>query len=73
LSDHDYVLSIHASHEVRPMLAQVAPRFGVDASNVSALNWWRLEVCSQASEIALYHELVKSEDAFVKAVKAATS
>ncbi len=73
LSDHDYVLSIHAAHEVRPMLATVAPRFGINASDPSALNWWRLEVISRASDIALYHELTKSEDAFVKAIKTVSS
>ena len=73
LSDHDYVLSIHAAHEVRPMLAAVAPKFGIDARDAAALNWWRLRVCAHASEIALYHELLQGEDAFVKAVKRAVA
>ncbi len=73
LSDHDYVLSIYAAQAVRPALATVASRFGVSASDTSALNWWRLGVTSRASAIALYHELTKGEDAFLKAVSAAIS
>lgn len=73
LSDHDYVLAIHAAHQVRAMLAVVAPAFGMDrhASDTSAFNWWRLEVCSAASEIGLYHALVQSEEAFIARIKAA--
>ncbi len=68
LSDHDYVLAIHATHEVRPHLARVASHFGVDAANETALNWWRLRVCSERSEIALYHALTRGNDAFVAAI-----
>ncbi len=71
LSDHDYVLAIDAAHHVRPMLAAVAPRFGVDPRDPEALNWWRLQVCSHATEIALYHELTRGEAAFVAAVGSA--
>ncbi|MHB8147770.1 MAG: HDIG domain-containing metalloprotein [Vulcanimicrobiaceae bacterium] len=71
LSDHDYVLAIDATHHVRPMLATVAPRFGIDPHDVGALNWWRLRVCSHVTEIALYYELTRSEKAFVAAVEAA--
>ena len=70
LSDHDYVLAIHAAHEVRPELARLAPRLGVDASNARDLNWWRLRICSERSEIALYHALTRGDDAFVAAVQA---
>jgi hypothetical protein len=72
LSDHDYVLSIHAAQAVRPMLATIASQCGVDPTNTTALNWWRLQVTSAASEIALYHELTKGESAFLAAVKRAT-
>ncbi|HET9030314.1 MAG TPA: hypothetical protein VFN49_09055, partial [Candidatus Aquilonibacter sp.] len=57
LSDHDYVLAIHAARSVRPMLDSIAGQFGIDSADRSALNWWKLRVCSRASEIALYHEL----------------
>lgn len=73
LSDHDYVLSIAAAQAVRPMLAKVAPQFGFSKSNESALNWWRLQVTSAASEIALYHELTHGESRFISAVKKAIS
>jgi hypothetical protein len=69
LSDHDYVLSIEAAQTVRPMLAKIAPQFGVAAGDDRALNWWRLKVASAASEIALYHELLRGEAAFVTVVK----
>jgi putative nucleotidyltransferase with HDIG domain len=69
LSDHDYVLAIHAAHQVRPMLAAIAPQFGVQRSDAAAMNWWRLSVCSAASEIGLYHALTQGEDAFVRRVK----
>ena len=68
LSDHDYVLAIHAAHEVRPQLARVAPRFGVNVGDAAALNWWRLRVCSEHSEIALYGALTRGDDAFVAAL-----
>ena len=68
LSDHDYVLSIHAAREVSQMLAQIAPQFGKSA-NAETLNWWRLRIRCQIPDITLYHELAKSEDAFVAAVK----
>ena len=72
LSDHDYVLSIHAARAVRSMLEKIAPTFGIAASDASRLNWWRLEISSAASDIALYHELTKSESAFLAAVKRAS-
>ena len=70
LADHDYVLAIDAAHHVRPMLARIAPRFGVDANDPATLQWWRLRICSHATEIALYHELTRGETAFENAVKA---
>lgn len=73
LSDHDYVLAIHAARAVRPMLDALAPQFGVAVTDVGALNWWKLRICSHVSEIALYHELTKSEDAFARAVKRVAS
>ena len=73
LSDHDYVLSIAAAQAVRPMLTKVAAQFGFPNGYDPAVNWWRLRVTSAASEIALYHELLRGESAFVDAVKKATS
>ncbi len=69
LSDHDYVLAIHATHEVRPALAQLAPRFGIDPTNATALNWWRLRICSERSSIALYGALTRGDDAFAAEVR----
>lgn len=71
LSDHDFVLSIPAAQHVRPMLATLAPHFGVAATDAGALNWWRLAICAHTSEIALYHELTRGERAFADAVKKA--
>ncbi len=71
LSDHDYVLTIHATHAVRPMLATVADRFGIKPGDGSALNWWRLTVSSLASNVGLYYALTKGEDAFVARIKKA--
>jgi hypothetical protein len=73
LSDHDYVLSIAAAQAVRPALADMAPKFGVAPGDATALNWWRLQVTSAASEIALYHELLRGESAFTSAVKRVAS
>lgn len=63
LSDHDFVLSVHAAHEVVPRVDALAP--------AGAGRWWRLEVLSRASIVALYHELTQSETRFERAVAAA--
>ena len=64
LSDHDFVLSVHAAHEVVPRVDALAPAGGEP-------RWWRLEVLAHASIIALYHELTQSETRFERAVAAA--
>lgn len=57
LSDHDYVLSIHAAREVKPRLAVLQPD-----------PWWTLRVLSHTSAIALYHELTRGDAAFRRAI-----
>jgi hypothetical protein len=59
LSDHDYVLTIHAVREVVPEL-----------SKMNSSTWFRHEVLSHASAVALYRELTRGEDAFRRAVHA---
>jgi hypothetical protein len=71
LSDHDYVLSIPAAHAVSEELARIAPSFGIDVAKTGDLNWWRLSVRAHAPDVALYHELLTSESAFVAAVRRA--
>lgn len=71
LSDHDYVLAIHAAQAVRPMLASVAPKFGIKPGDAAAMNWWRLTVSSQASDIGLYHALTQGETAFLRRIRSA--
>ncbi|MDQ2992920.1 MAG: hypothetical protein M3R30_08910 [Candidatus Eremiobacteraeota bacterium] len=68
LSDHDYVLSVYAAHEIRPYLDALAPKYGIRTGDAVALAWWRLDVTAKASIIALYHELTKGESAFAAAV-----
>jgi putative nucleotidyltransferase with HDIG domain len=70
LSDHDWVLSVHAAHAIRPSLDALAPKYDVKPGDAAALAWWRLSVTSNASSIALYHELTKGETAFAAAVAA---
>jgi hypothetical protein len=60
LSDHDYVLAIPAVREVVPRLSKMNPSF-----------WFRHEVLSRTSAVALYGELTRGEDAFRRAVHAA--
>ena len=56
LSDHDYVLSVHAVHEVLPQLRRVAPRYGLDPATAQ-FTWWRNALLANASAIGLYHAL----------------
>jgi hypothetical protein len=60
LSDHDYVLSIPAVREVVPRLQKL-----------NASPWFRHEVLSRTSAIALYSELTRGEQKFERAVHAA--
>ena len=68
LSDHDWVLGVHAAHEIRPYLDALAPKYDVKPGDAAGLAWWRLSVTANASIIALYHELTKGESAFAAAV-----
>ncbi len=68
LSDHDWVLSVYAAHEIRPYLDALAPKYDVKPGDTAGLAWWRLDVTGKASIIALYHELTKGESAFAAAV-----
>lgn len=66
LSDHDFVLSVHAAHEVIPRVDAVAPKYGASAPD--DVRWWRLATLSHSSIIALYHELTRGEAQFERAV-----
>lgn len=68
LSDHDYVLTVHAAHTVRPELDALAPKYGVKPGDAAGLAWWRLDVTAHASVVALYHELLRGGSAFAAAV-----
>jgi putative nucleotidyltransferase with HDIG domain len=70
LSDHDYVLSVHAMQQVGPRVEALAPY----AAGSAEMRWWRHGVLANASAIALYEKLAQSEGAFRSAVrKAATA
>jgi len=64
LSDHDYVLSVHAVQKIAPRLSALGP---ADAASAEG-RWWRHRVLSNASAIALYEALTRSDAAFVNAV-----
>lgn len=73
LSDHDWVLTVFAVQQVWPQLDALAGRFGVAADDDAARRWWRFEVLSRASAIALYHELTRGMPAFERAVRRAVA
>jgi hypothetical protein len=68
LSDHDWVLTVHAAQVIRPYLDALAPKYDIRPGDAAGLAWWRLSVTSNASIVALYHELTKSESVFAAAV-----
>ncbi|MGZ3497840.1 MAG: hypothetical protein ACXVAK_09795 [Vulcanimicrobiaceae bacterium] len=68
LSDHDYVLTVAAVHEVAPYVDALAPKFGVSATDATAVRWWRHGILARASAVGLYHELTRGETAFAAAV-----
>ncbi len=73
LSDHDYVLSVHAMQKVSPVLETVAPAAGYPApAGPSDVRWWRHRVLANASAIALYEDLVRGPAAFINAVRKAS-
>lgn len=60
LSDHDYVFSIPAVRAVVPEIQKMNPSI-----------WFRHEILSRTSAIALYGDLLQGEEALHKAVRAA--
>jgi len=65
LSDHDYVLSVHAMQHVSTRVETLSPWL---AGTYNA-RWWRHRVLANASGIALYEVLARDGDAaFVSAV-----
>lgn len=70
LSDHDYVLTIHAVRSVVPELEALAPAYGRGHDQASR-NWFRHEVLAKASAVALYADLTRGDRAFRDAVHAA--
>lgn len=70
LSDHDYVLTIHAVRSVVPQLEALAPAYGRGRDRASR-NWFRHEVLAKASAVALYGDLTRGEHVFRDAVHAA--
>jgi hypothetical protein len=65
LSDHDYVLSVHAVQQIEPRLAALG-RAGAGSAEG---RWWRHGVLSNASAIALYEAATRGDAAFVRAVR----
>jgi len=69
LSDHDYVLSIHAVQQIEPRLAVLAPTGRGSAEG----RWWRHRVLANASAIALYEAATDGDAAFTDAVRRAAN
>jgi len=68
LSDHDFVLSIHAVRAVLPQLQRVAPRY-LKADAYPTFAWFKNAALSHLSAIGLYQTLVAGgEPAFDRAV-----
>ncbi|MBC5815820.1 MAG: hypothetical protein GIW97_04685 [Candidatus Eremiobacteraeota bacterium] len=61
LSDHDYVLSVHAMHEVAPRVDSAIAAGGVPEPQRL---WHRNALLANTSAIALYQTLAKGERAF---------
>jgi hypothetical protein len=78
LSDHDYVFSVHAVHEVLPQLQRLAPRYVVSPTNATAaarrapytsFAWFKNVALSNLSAIGLYQTLAGGgEAAFDRAI-----
>ncbi len=69
LSDHDYVLTVHAVQHVSPRVEALAP----SPAGSAEARWWRHRVLANASAIALYEALRRGETAFTRAVARAAS
>lgn len=61
LSDHDYVLSVHAMQQVSPRVEALAP-------SGESTRWWRHRVLANTSAIGLYGKLTRSQGEFHDAV-----
>jgi len=68
LSDHDYVLSVHAMHEIAPRIDAILAASRIDAGERL---WRRNAVLCAHSAVALYRELVRDERAFANLVERA--
>jgi hypothetical protein len=69
LSDHDYVLSIHAMHVVSARLAQAWSRRPALLSLAPTFAWYRAMILSRTSALALYDTLARNgADAFDRAI-----
>ncbi|MBC5810750.1 MAG: hypothetical protein GIW95_07865 [Candidatus Eremiobacteraeota bacterium] len=67
LSDHDYVLSIHAARAVLPELRRVSTRYG----RYPSFAWFKNDVLAHLSAIGLYQTLASAgSDAFDRRVDA---
>jgi hypothetical protein len=65
LSDHDYVLSVHAAHVVTPRLQERWARVPSLSALAPTLAWYRAAVLSRTTAIALYDTLARNgPDAF---------
>lgn len=81
LSDHDYVLSIHAVREVLPELRRLSPRYVSPASattsaarQYSSFAWFKNDVLANLSAIGLYQTLSRANQAsFDRAIEAFVS
>jgi hypothetical protein len=58
LSDHDYVISVHAVHAVVPQLQRLAPSYGFDPKGPDYM-WWRNGILSFSGCIGLYNVLAR--------------
>lgn len=69
LSDHDYVLSVHAMHVVATRLQQRWNRQGGLTNLAPTFAWYRSMVLSRATAIALYDTLARAGgDAFDRSI-----
>lgn len=69
MSDHDYVLSVPAMHDVSAQLELIAPKYGIDPANPRDLAWWRNALLARTTAINLYQVLAtRGEGAFASAV-----
>ncbi len=72
LSDHDYVVSVHAAHVVAPRLEQRWERSPALAALAPTAAWYRAALLSRTSELALYDALARGgSEAFERALRAA--